>query len=189
MTNRQHPNPTRVLAIDPTSRGFGFVVLEAPARLVDWGGKSIAHQDEGKTLEKVSKLIEHYRPEIVVFENPDGSRRCVRVRHLLTAVGRLATGEGLKSRSVSNAQVKRVFRAFHAVTKHEIALAVAKQLPDLAPQLPKQRKAWTSEGSQMQIFDAAAFALTYIHLRLLRQGETRAPSPSDSAAAGIPNPS
>jgi len=29
----------RVLAIDPSTRGFGFAVLEGPSRLIDWGVK------------------------------------------------------------------------------------------------------------------------------------------------------
>src|SRR5947207_3331343 len=98
----RNPNPKRVLSIDPTSRGFGFVVFESPTTLVDWG-----------------------------------------------------------CRYVPVSLVKKVFGTFRANTKHEIAHAVAQQLPELAPELPRYRKAWMSEGSQMAIFDAAALALTY----------------------------
>src|SRR5260370_23035679 len=158
-------NPKRVLAIDPTSRGFGYVVLESPTTVVDGGGKDIRQQDEAKTLAKVSELIAHYWPEIIVLEDHRGSRRCARIRRLLDEVCRLATKEGIKCRRISVSRVKKVFRTFRATTKHEIAHVVAQQLPELAPQLPRYRKQWMSEGYGMPFSDAAAFAPTYSNSR------------------------
>jgi Holliday junction resolvasome RuvABC endonuclease subunit len=176
-------NSKRVLAVDPTSRGFGFVVLESPATLVEWGNKVIRQQHEATILTKVSKLIRHYLPDIIVFEDCKGSRRGARVQSLLDGIGRLATAEGLESHRFPVAQVKKVFRAFHATTKHEIAHAVAHQLPDLASWLPRFRKPWMSEGYQMAIFDAAALALTYFNSRLLRSGGSRRAKPESMAGA------
>jgi Holliday junction resolvasome RuvABC endonuclease subunit len=174
-------NPKRVLAVDPTSRGFGFVVLESPTTLVEWGNKVIRQQHEETILTKVSKLIRHYLPDIIVFEDYRGSRRSARVQSLLDGIGRLATVEGLKSRRLPIARVKKVFRAFHAGTKHEIAHAVAQQLPDLASWLPRFRKPWMSEGYQMAIFDAAALALTYFNSQLLRSGGAPRVKPETTA--------
>jgi len=163
--NSTKTNPKRVLGIDPTSRGFGFVILESPATLVDWGVKVIRQQNEAKSVAKVSELIQHYRPEIVVLEDCTGSRRCARIQSLLGAVARLVKTEGLKSRRFRSSRVKKVFGTFRATTKYEIARAVAQQLPELAPRLPRFRKAWMSEDYRMTIFDAAALALTYFHSR------------------------
>ena len=162
------PNPKRILAIDPTSRGFGYVVLESPTTLVDWAGKSVQSTEEAKTMAKVSEIIRHYRPEIIVLEDHRGSRRCARIQKLLDKVCRLAKKEGLKSRRVQISLVKKVFRTFRANTKHEIAHAVAQQLPELAPRLPPYRKPWMSEDYRMAIFDAAALALTYFLSRPVR---------------------
>ena len=164
------PNLKRVLAIDPTSKGFGFVVLESPTTLVDSGGRAAGPKEKAKALAKILKLIRHYRPELIVLENPRGSRRCPRVQSLLDAIRRLATKEGLKSRWFPVSRVKKVFRTFRAKTKHEIAHAVAQQIPELAPLLPPYRKAWMSEDYQMSVFDAAALALTYFNSRLLQSG-------------------
>jgi hypothetical protein len=163
------PNPKRVLAIDPTSRGFGFVVLESPTTPVDWGSKSAPPKEEAKALAKILELVRHYRPEVIVLEDPRGSRRCPRVQGLLDGVRRLATAEGLKSRWFKASRVKKVFRMFRAKTKHEIAHAVAQQVPELAAELPRFRKPWMSEDHRMAIFDAAALALTYFNSRLLRR--------------------
>ena len=138
-------NPKRVLALDPTSRGFGFVVLESPTMLVDWGVKTTRPKEEAKALAKVLEVIRHYQPEIIVLEDHRGSRRCARIQSLLDGVCRLAATENLKSRRIRISLVKKVFRTFRANTKHEIAHAVAQQLPELAPRLPRYRKAWMAD--------------------------------------------
>lgn len=187
MTSR-NPNPTRVLAIDPTSRGFGYVVFETPTTPVDWGGKVIRQQEESKILAKVLELIRHYRPKIIVLEDHRGSRRCARVQSLLDGVCRLATTEGIKSRCFPVSRVKKVFRTFSANTKHEIALAIAQQIPELAPRLPRYRKAWMSEGYGMAIFDAAALALTYFYSRPVRTGDVPKQLLEQPGPPLVPNP-
>lgn len=165
----------RVLAIDPTSRGFGFVVLEGQRALIDWGVKGTRSNKKTETLAKVAELVRHYHPHVLIVEDcrAAGSRRCVRVRHLIDDIRRLATEEGVTSRRVSTSLVKKIFLTFHAGTKHQIAQAIAAQLPELAPRLPRFRKPWMSEDYTVAIFDAAAFALTYFYLRQAPTGVKR----------------
>jgi Holliday junction resolvasome RuvABC endonuclease subunit len=181
-------NVKRVLAIDPTSRGFGFVVLESPTMPVDWGVKAIRSHKEGKILEKVTELIKHYQADIVVLEDYKGSRHGPRIQGLIDAICRLATAAGLKSHRIPNSRVKKVFRTFRATTKHEIAHAVAQQLPELAPRLPPYRKPWMSEDYRMAIFDAAALALTYFYSRQVRssRGQKQSPGQPKSLPASKP---
>ncbi len=172
--------PRRVLAIDPTSRGFGFAVLEGPTTLIDWGVRSIRSTSVEKEIETVSKIadmIQHYRPHRLILEQYDcaESRRCGRVRLLLATIHNLTMWEGIKSRRISAGNVKRVFLAFGARTKQEIAEVVAQQLPELAPHLPKPRKPWMPEHYQMAIFDAAALALTYFYLLGSRRASRLSP--------------
>jgi Holliday junction resolvasome RuvABC endonuclease subunit len=186
MTSKKH-NSKRVLAIDPTSKGFGYVVFDSQTTLADWAGKTVAKQNEAKTLEKLSKLIQHYQPDVLVFEDHRESRRCPRVKKLLEGVQNLATAEGLESRRFTMSRVKKVFATFHAGTKYEIAHAVAQQLPALAPELPRKRKAWMTEEYCMAVFDAAALALTYFISRPLRGGAVPRPLPAPPESAAIPN--
>jgi hypothetical protein len=37
--SRAYTKDIRVLAIDPSTRGFGFAILEGPNQLIDWGVK------------------------------------------------------------------------------------------------------------------------------------------------------
>jgi hypothetical protein len=144
--------------------------MEGQRILVDWGVKGARSSKKSDTLKKVTELVRLYHPHIIVVENcrTAGSRRCGRVRHLLDRVHIIADKEGIKTRQVTPAAVQKVFLAFRAKTKHQIAQEIARQLPELAPRLPRYRKPWMSEDYRMAIFDAAAFALTYFYSRPMR---------------------
>ena len=49
--SRAYTKDIRVLAIDPSTRGFGFAVLEGPNRLIDWGVKETKTEQKRRTLE------------------------------------------------------------------------------------------------------------------------------------------
>lgn len=155
----------RVIAIDPTSRGFGFAVFEGPDRLVDWSVVQIRKNKEDKCLQRMVDLIARYQPDVLVLEDPKGcgSRRCCRVQKLLGRVERLTDEGAILTRHFSRSKVRRAFSDSGATTKHEIAAEIARRFPELAPRLPRFRKPWMSEDDRMSIFDAASFGLTFFH--------------------------
>src|SRR3989475_11068001 len=89
-------NQLRVLAIDPSTKGIGFAVLEGPERLIDWGIKQAEGEtDDAKNAECakiVAELIDRHRPRILALEDAaaDDARRCERVEKLLAEVRQLA---------------------------------------------------------------------------------------------------
>lgn len=85
---------------------------------------------------------------MVVLEDHrgEGSRRAKRIKLLLDAIAAL---------------VRRLFAADRAVTKYQIATAIAEGIPELTPRLPGVRKIWLPEHANMSIFDAASLVLTY----------------------------
>ena len=64
-----HPQ-NLVLSIYPFSRGFAFVFFEGPESPFDWGVKEIKEKHKNtKTLDEIKKLIDRYRPEVLVIED------------------------------------------------------------------------------------------------------------------------
>lgn len=161
----------RVMAIDPITRGFGFVVFEGPEQLVDWAVVETKEDKENRGLRRVADLLVRYRPDVLVLEDPTGrgSRRCARVRKLLDKVERLADRESVVVRRFSRVRVRRAFSISDAKTKYEIAVVIAKQFPELVPRLPRFRKPWMTEDDRMSLFDAASFALSYFHFAVRRK--------------------
>src|ERR1700754_1887560 len=108
-------NMIRILAIDPTTSGFGFAVMEGPDELVDWGVRSASVIDKNATtLELISDLIERYQPETIVLQDCRNGkwRRCERVRDLLWEVSRLALRERISTRLISRAALRQAFASF-----------------------------------------------------------------------------
>lgn len=157
---------TCVLALDPSSKGTGFAVLEGPEQLIDWGMKVAARGDKNaRCLKQVATLVEYYTPDVIVLEDyaGKGSHRCLRIQRLLSQIGARAAEMGITAYSYSRSVVQEVFAQYGAFTKYEIATAIASQLPELAPWMPPVRKCWMSEDYRMSIFDAVAFAMTFFH--------------------------
>lgn len=153
----------RVLAIDPTTRGFGYVVLEGPERLIDWGTRETCGDKHAGCLKLAAEMMDRYEPDVLVMEDPTGrdARRCRRVRELIGAIGAAAREQRCTTRGISRSQIHKTFGPSAARTKHQIASAIAEQFPELAPRLPPVRKPWMSEDARMSIFDAMGLALTY----------------------------
>lgn len=148
----------RVLAIDPTGRGFAYAVLEG-SLLIDWGRVEFKARDPRAVARRLEKLFERYEPDVLVIEELATSRRRTRARRLITTAASIATNAGLEVRSISMAQVRETYQAR---TKHELAVAVSKQLPELERLLPKKRRPWEAEDTRTSIFMATAFAATLL---------------------------
>jgi len=169
--SRPYTKDMRVLAIDPSTRGFGFAVLEGPSRLIDWGAKETKNNKNAKSLKLIDDLIDRYEPNVIVVEDYEGkgSRRCRRIQMLIDGMSTLASKRTVRIRSFSRAKVKQAFFESGAVNKYEIATAIAGRFPELVPRLPRFRKPWMSEDYRMSIFDAVAFAVVFFHIENRRK--------------------
>lgn len=156
-------NSVRVLSIDPTTKGFGFVVLDGPDRLIDWGSAFVRGDKHQGSLRRVTKMLDYHSPEVLVLEDEegDGSRRCARVRKLLRATRTLAAKRKIAVGAIAPAAVKKMFAEVGATNKDHIAAEVAVRYPELAPWLPPPRRIYDAEHHRMGMFDAAAFGMTF----------------------------
>lgn len=151
-----------VLSIEPVSRGFGFAVLDG-GTLAKWGVKTASGADKNaQVVEKVKKLIQHYRPALVVTEDTaaKGSRRAQRIQELTTQIIALCAIHNVKLRRFSQARVRQDFFASEESTKYDLAVMVAKWFPaELELLVPPKRRFFDSENHRMPFFDAVALAL------------------------------
>ena len=163
MSQEGRARKTRVIALDPTTHGFGFVVLEGPSRLIDWGHSYVRACMNEKCLKQITELIAWYRPQVVVIEDSESkeSRRGPRVGKLLDEVARAAEDSGVSVARFSPREVQKTFAPRGSITKHQIAMRVGDAFPELSHRLPPPRKIWDGEDERMSMFDAAALALTF----------------------------
>jgi hypothetical protein len=160
----ERPSTTRVLAIDPTTKGFAYVIFEGPEFLLEWGlSQARADAKNAKCVRGIEKLLARYSPDVVILEDYEGagSHRRPRVRALIRSIEGLARRRGIRERSFSRRDIRRAFDILASPTKHSIATELAKRYPELAPRLPSVRKCYESEDERTNLFDAASLALTY----------------------------
>ncbi len=182
-------NLARVLSIDPTTKGFGFVVLDGPDRLIDWGSAFVRYDKHEGSLRRVTKMLEYHSPEVLVLEDEkgDGSRRCARVRKLLRATRTLAARRKIAVGAIAPAAVKKMFAEVGATNKDHIAGEVVVRYPELAPWLPPPRRIYDAEHHRMGMFDAAAFGMTFFgqHEKRVRLPAPESPDFRTPAERGV----
>jgi Holliday junction resolvasome RuvABC endonuclease subunit len=163
----------RVLAIDPTGKGFGFAILESPGILIDWGVKQVRGElrlRNRRCLEEISRLISRFQPDVLAVEHT-GVKSCQRrsrARQLIAAILDLASAQDLRTRQVSRRKVQRCFSEAGTATKRQVAVALSERFPELEPYLPpqwdrlvKRLHAADGEDERFSIFDAVAFGLVF----------------------------
>lgn len=165
---QKQSKPLRMaLAVDPTTKGFAFVVIE-DGLLVDWGVRHAGPIKTSGSLKKLRLLLRQFTPDMLVLEdvNHNSSRRWRRIRQLIGIFAREARRHRVIIRRVTRKEVQRYF-AGHSVqiTKHRVALALAERFPELRERLPRVRKVWMTEDERMSIFDALAMAMVVTELR------------------------
>jgi Holliday junction resolvasome RuvABC endonuclease subunit len=154
-----------VLGLYPTARGFAFALFEGPLSPLDWGNVDIKkRQDKNAVcLERVDRLVERYHPDVVVLERCGvrGSRRSQRIHRLYRAIAAFAHTQGIEVEHFARSDIRARFAPLGAVTKHEIARAIAKNIPAFEHRLPPLRKPWMSEDLRMGLFDATSLVFAH----------------------------
>jgi hypothetical protein len=152
----------RILAIDPTYRGFGYVVLEGSDRLVDWGLCEVRTDKKDKTLRKIGELARLCGPDVLVVEDirHRDCRRGERAMDLIEAIATLAREMDVRVRCVPVAAVRQRFAELGATNKDAVAKILASQFPELDSFRPPRRRTWMPEAEQMAVFDALSLALS-----------------------------
>jgi hypothetical protein len=152
-----------VLAVHPTSRGFGWVLFESPLSPVDWGMASVKAKRSARSLARFERLLTRYEPKVVVFEqfSERPARRANRIRELCRRMIALAGSRGIYTPIYSRESIRDCFESSGAKTRRDIALSIAEQIEVFRRRLPRERKRWDSEDVRQSLFDAVALALTY----------------------------
>ena len=152
---------SRIVAIEPSSKGFGFAVLERPTRLLDWGVVRVKGRENTERLKRIDGLIARYQPDFVVLQDTRvrDFRQGTRGRALIRTIRALTARRHIQTRCISWRTVRDAIAPTGRATKHSVAAAIAARFPELASRLPPPRKPWMSADERLAMFDAVAFAV------------------------------
>lgn len=155
------PRRKRLLALEIRASRLGFVVLEEPARLLDWGVRSFGEQKGklGSTVsDRIATLLAFHSASVIVARTRKylAAARNRRFRTIMSAVRTEARRHSAEFRALTVRQVTNYFAASGEATKYDIATRLAREFEELSWKLPSRRKIYQSEPLAMLVFDALA---------------------------------
>jgi hypothetical protein len=156
----------RVLALDLHPHRFGYVVVESPAKLLDWGVRSYRRKGNPADVlirRRLRPLLELGKPMLLAIRDPQ--QLCPRQRRLREKLLRGIAKEAKAHRARVQMLKKRSTDRAEKLTKYERAQEVIKRFPVLTRNLPPKRKPWESEHYSVSMFEALAVAVTYVSKR------------------------
>lgn len=159
----------RILAIAPSSRGFGYAVIEGEEVLVDWGNMQAKGDKNANSLVKIERLLDLFSPDVLVLPDPAAkhTHRAPRVKALIEALRNRTQERSLRVALVTSEQVKKILLGHPDRTKHDVAAFLTKRFqPELGDLLPPKREVWMSEDRRVDIFEAVGLALAFLSMRM-----------------------
>jgi hypothetical protein len=152
-----HHSHTRILALDLHPRRFGYVVMESPGKLLDWGVRrsyrKIKHHPEVLVGGRLRSLLKIWMPDVVVTQV--GKQRNTDVHALFREIRREVGDRFFLPMRSSQEH-------FGGRSKYHRAVEIAARFPEIGRKLPAQRKFWEGEHYSMSIFEALGIAASYI---------------------------
>jgi len=174
---------TRLLALEIRLSKIGFVVLEGPTKLLDWGvgvrwfgrnKRSLKHA----VPNRLRALMHLHGPSVVVarwishYSAPANKRFAT----ILRAIRAECRRDSAEFKALPTRQVQRHFALLGHTTKHEIATSLAERFEELSWKLPRPKKSYQSEAPAMLLFDAAATGVTFFGGSAPQNGDIQAVS-------------
>jgi hypothetical protein len=160
--NAPRPRAALTFAVYPTARGFGWAAFTSPLSPHTGGLVEVAKDKNVVCLRRIEKLLVDLEPETLVLEAFErrNSARSDRIARLCRSLVALANDRGVELAIYTRKEIETCFASVGARSRFEIAEAIARHVPALAPRLPKKRKAWDAEDRRMALFNAAALVFT-----------------------------
>ena len=156
---------TRILAVSPATKGFGFVVLEAQDQVVNRGFRTVKGEKNVTCVQEVGKMLKLYLPDLVVLENTSArdSRRSQRIQQLTGLLVAECRLKKVRVKLLSRSHVRQHFFGGLTGDKHTMATMLADRFPeDFGHMVPAKRRLWDSEDSRYNVFEAMALAVTAV---------------------------
>jgi len=158
-----------VLAVHPTSRGFGWVLFEGPLAPVNWGIASVKTNRSAWCMMRFGKLLDLYRPKAILLEvnDPPEEARRGRVAFLVQDMQGFAANRDIDIHVYSRIEIATALLSDEDASRGAVVKVVADLLPILRDRLPSPRRPWQSIDGRRCLFDAAALGIT--HYRVTRR--------------------
>src|SRR5579863_8302286 len=97
--NEGKAKSTRVLAVAPTKRGFGYFIIEGQDKILAFGcSRAKGKGKNPQVVSQVGRLAGRWLPDILALQDvqAEGSRRAPRIKELHKQLRRFAESRGIE---------------------------------------------------------------------------------------------
>jgi hypothetical protein len=152
----------RVLALEVRPKKYGFVVLEGPDVLLDWGIRSYRNEQIVRSG-RFDSLLQSYAPHCVVIRlrRHHSQKAAEAVRNAITEISDDMGRHSIKTRFISWTTIRRIFERRGCKNKHQIHSLLAEWFDEISWKLPARRRPWQSERPNTLLFDALATGVAF----------------------------
>ena len=127
----RHTQQTRILALDIHPRSFGYVVMEGPSQLLDWGVRRSYQKTKSHpgvlVGGRLGPLLKTWTPDVVVVRI--GGRREKGLQSLFRQIRKEVDGRAF-------IPIKGTDDPHPSQSKYERAVEIAARFPDIGWKLP-----------------------------------------------------
>lgn len=149
-----------VLAVHPTSSGFGWAVFDQSGELLEWSIASAKQGRKHQLADRFQKLLTRFAPSVLVLEAHEGER-ADRIVKLYRVFACAAADAGARGYTYDREAVAAALDIPARSSRYDVARTVAELLPELSHRIPRKQTGGRSEDPRQSLFAAAALALTY----------------------------
>lgn len=141
------------LALAVQANKLAYVLLRGD-QLLYWQTSTDANRTIDAMYAFVGEQLRYYRPDVFLTEDHHGeTRKRETARALLEAAGSVAEEVGVAHVTIPRKQ--------HFKNKYLEAEAIAREYPELLRRVPKKRRPWQKEPTDVVLFEAMALWFTY----------------------------
>lgn len=155
--------PTKIVAIYPYTRGFGYAVMENALELKEFNLFDMKKFNSLRVLELVKEIFSIHGPATLILENTncDYCRKGEKTKQTIRTIAAWAKGKGIYVQFYSRNQIRAIFKRWNATSKYEIAEVLSRNIQQLKPLLFEKPKYPAREPNIEAVFSAVSMGVTH----------------------------
>jgi len=158
--------PTKIVALYPFTRGFGYAVMTSAIDLDEFNLYDLKVFDIPKILSTMREIITIHGPITVVLENTNCKfcRKGANAKQVIRGIAAWAKKKGISVAFYSREQIRDVFERWGGKTKYEIAEVLTRNIDRLEPIMFEKPKYPSREPNIEAVFSAVSIGITHYFL-------------------------
>tara|TARA_R110002072_G_scaffold7503_2_gene40941 strand:+ start:735682 stop:736179 length:498 start_codon:yes stop_codon:yes gene_type:complete len=155
--------PTRIVALYPNTRGFGYAVMESALEVTEMQLISPKKFDFNKIMSLMREVLSIHGPATLILEDCRSKycRKGAQTKQLIRSIAAWARKKNIPVEFYSREQIRDTFEKWNANNKYEIAEVLTRNIDILKPLMFEKPKYPAREPNVEAIFSAVSLGVVH----------------------------